>query len=243
MRSHRPRITAGARVLALALLAFFFAMPRSAGSSGAETPRGVSALMALAAEAPEIDPKVLRLALDAASCARSRGIGKGDTLTVIDYSRPSTEPRMWVFDLRRKRLLFEELVAHGAGSGGRVPTRFSNDPGSRASSLGLFLTGDTYKGRHGYSLRLHGLEPGINDLAYERNIVIHAAAYASEEFARRQGRLGLSWGCPALAPQVACRVIDHIKGGSLVFAYYPDDDWLRTSRMLGACPAYATARR
>jgi hypothetical protein len=240
MRLHHRRARARAIVPALVFLSCALAIPRPAGSSGAGTPRVASNLLGLAAEAPDLDANVLRLALDAAACARSQGIGEGDALTVIDYSRPSTEPRMWVFDLRRKRLLFEELVAHGSGSGGNVPTRFSNDPGSRASSLGLFVTGDTYEGRHGHSLRLHGLERGINDLAYARNVVIHAADYVSEEFGRRHGRLGLSWGCPALRPAVTWRVIDRIKGGSLVFAYYPDGDWLRASGLPRACPAYAS---
>jgi len=243
VRLHRSWTPSGSVLLAVLLLAVLFANPRPAGSAGAWSRPDHAAFTALSAGAPDLDPRVLRLALDAASCARSRGIGEGDTLTVIDYSRPSTEPRLWVLDLDGKRLLFEELVAHGAGSGGNVPTRFSNDPGSRASSLGLFLTGETYEGRNGYSLRLHGLEPGVNDLAYDRNIVIHGAGYVSEEFGRRHGRLGQSWGCPALSPRAACRVIDHIKGGSLLFAYYPDRDWLRNSRGPGACAAYADARR
>ncbi len=240
---HPARNRAGTVLLAFLLPAFSLAIPRAAGSSAATAGQSESALRVFQAQAPDLDPRVLRQALEAATCARSQGVGEGDTLTVIDYSRPSTQPRLWVLDLHRRRLLFEELVAHGSGSGGNVPTRFSNDLGSRQSSLGLFVTGDTYEGRHGYSLRLHGLEPGTNDRAYDRNIVIHAADYVSREFGRRNGRLGLSWGCPALRPEVACRVIDHIKGGSLLFAYYPDADWLRRSRAPGACPGYAAALR
>ena len=144
-------------------------------------------------------------------------------MTVIDYSLPSTAPRLWVLDLARHRVLFHELVAHGAGSGDNFATRFSNEPDSRQTSLGLFLTGGTYEGGNGYSLRLRGLEPGVNDLAAERNIVIHGAWYVSVEHASRYGRLGRSWGCPALPQEVAGTIIDTIKDGSFVFAYAAGD--------------------
>jgi hypothetical protein len=227
--THRSKILSTAVGLAILFQSTSLQAPPPAGAN-----TGGATLAPLLEQARDMDPKVLRLALDSASWAWGRGIGRDDTLTVIDYSKPSTEPRMWVFDLKRKRLIFEELVAHGKGSGGNVPTRFSNTLGSRQSSLGLFVTAETYQGQHGYSLRLQGLEPGINDLAYERNIVFHAADYVSEEFGRRYGRLGLSWGCPALRPRIAPRVIDLIKGGSLVFAYYPDTRWFRTSPVFRA---------
>jgi hypothetical protein len=197
----------------------------------------------VAAEWPEasrgaIDPQVLSLALDAASCAvRSRAVTDPATLTVIDYSRPSTEKRLWVYDLSRRTLLYEELVAHGQGSGGNLPTAFSNTPESRQSSLGLFVTEGTYVGQNGYSLRLNGLDRGFNDRARERAIVMHGAPYVSAAIASVQGRLGRSWGCPALREPVASEVIDRVKGGSLVFAYYPDETWLGTSRYLGGCAA------
>jgi hypothetical protein len=176
-----------------------------------------------AAFSPNLDglsPKVLRTALDAVSCARSRGIsGRRDRLTVIDYSRPSTEPRLWVLDLKQGKVLFHELVAHGAGSGDNYATQFSNTLDSRQTSLGLFLTESTYEGGNGYSLRLRGLDPGVNDLAEERNIVMHGAWYVSAQHAREHGRLGRSWGCPALPLEEARPVIDAVKGGSFVFAY------------------------
>ena len=116
-----------------------------------------------------LSPRALAAALDAVACARSRGVaGRGDLLTVIDYSLPSTAPRLWVLDLAHGRVLFHELVAHGAGSGDNYATRFSNAPDSRQTSLGLFLTGGTYEGGNGYSLKLNGLDPGVNDLAEER---------------------------------------------------------------------------
>jgi hypothetical protein len=189
-----------------------------------------------AAATRSIDAHVFRLALSAASCAmRSGAVADPATLTVIDYSRPSTERRLWVFDLRSHTLLFQELVAHGSGSGDNRATAFSNDPETHRTSLGLFRTAETYQGAHGYSLRLDGLEPGVNDRARERQIVIHGAAYVSDAFVRAQGRLGRSWGCPALSTMVAPRVIDRVKRGSLVFAYYPDQHWLASSRFLGGC--------
>jgi len=182
-------------------------------SSGA-----VSAVFARGADG--LSPKVLALALDAVSAARARGVsGQTDKLTIIDYSLPSTTPRLWVLDLARGRVLFHELVAHGAGSGDRYATRFSNVDSSRQTSLGLFLTAGTYEGKNGYSLRLKGLDEGINDRAESRAIVMHGAWYASAEHARQFGMLGRSWGCPALPLEDAKPVIDAIKGGSFIYSY------------------------
>ena len=183
-----------------------------------------------------IDRGVLQLALSAAACAvRSGDVTNLRTLTVIDYSLPSTEKRLWVFDLRERTLLYEELVAHGSGSGMDKATAFSNEPESHQSSLGLFRTDTSYVGRNGYSLRLRGLDEGFNDMAYERAIVMHGAPYVSEDTIRQQGRLGRSWGCPALRNGIAREVIDTVKGNGLVFAYYPDAKWLKSSKYLGDC--------
>ena len=185
-----------------------------------------------------LDRDVFDLALGAAACAvRSGSIRDLRTLTVIDYSRPSTEKRLWVFDLHARTLLFEELVAHGSGSGQNVATSFSNQPDTHQSSLGLFRTEDPYVGRNGYSLRLRGLDEGFNDRAYDRAIVMHGAPYVSDDAIRLQGRLGRSWGCPALREGVARKVIDTVKGDGLLFAYYPDQEWLRASKYLGDCAA------
>jgi hypothetical protein len=167
-----------------------------------------------------LSPTALTMALDAVACARGRGVaGRGDLLTLIDYSLPSTTPRLWVLDLARGRVLFHELVAHGAGSGDNYATRFSNAPDSRQTSLGLFLTGGTYEGGNGYSLKLNGLDRGVNDLAAERKIVMHGAWYVSADHAQQFGRLGRSWGCPALPAAIAHSVIDVIKDGTFVFSY------------------------
>lgn len=187
--------------------------------------------------AATIDPKVLKLAMQATACATQQGVvERPATLTVIDYSRPSTKPRLWVLDLATGKLLFEELVAHGQGSGADLATKFSDEPDSHQSSLGLFLTEETYTGKHGYSLRLQGLEAGVNSRARERAIVVHAAEYVSAATVSTLGRLGRSWGCPALGRDVARRVIDTIKAGSLIFSYYPDKTWLSGSKFLsGGC--------
>lgn len=159
---------------------------------------------------------------------------------MIDYSRPSTERRLWVFDLRDARLLYDEYVAHGKGSGENFASHFSNDDGSLQSSLGLFSTAETYDGGNGYSLRMDGLEPGINDRARERLLVMHGAWYVDPVVALKQGRLGRSYGCPALRPQVAREVIDTLKQGQLLFAYYPDRAWLAHSPLLD-CDATTAA--
>lgn len=185
-----------------------------------------------------IQPEVLDLALNAATCAvRAGKVSNPKTLTVIDYSRPSSQQRLWVVDLTTHELLYEELVAHGQGSGGNTATMFSNQPDTHRTSLGLFVTESTYVGKNGYSLRLNGLDEGINDKARERAIVMHGAPYVSEAYVRANGRLGRSWGCPAIRSDIARAMIDRVKGGGLVFAYYPDATWLKSSKFLGGCGA------
>jgi L,D-transpeptidase catalytic domain len=187
----------------------------------------------LVAAAPSANPKVLTLAARAAECARKQGLlGAFHHLAVIDYSLPSTQPRLWVFDVDRGRLLFKELVAHGRNTGDKLAEHFSNVEGSKMSSLGLFLATDTYYGNNGYSLRLRGLDSGFNDNALSRAIVMHGAPYVSEAIAARLGRLGRSWGCPAVRQEVARVMIDTLKDGALLFAYYPDRKWLNESPTL-----------
>jgi hypothetical protein len=165
-----------------------------------------------------------RAALEAAMRAYDRAEQAGlvahpGLLTLIDYTRPSLDRRLWVIDLRSGNVLFAERVAHGRGSGDNLATAFSNDDNSHMSSLGLFVTRDAYVGHNGYSLRLDGLDPGVNDHALERALVIHGAPYVSDGFAKQIGRLGRSWGCPAVRPEIAPSLIDTIKGGTVVFAY------------------------
>ena len=192
----------------------------------------------LAGLAPDLDRDVLRLALAARDGVRERGLAsRSELLTVIDYSKPSSEKRLWVLDLEREELLFHELVAHGKNTGDNLARSFSNRNESKQTSLGVFVTGDTYHGGNGYSLRLEGLEPGVNDLARPRAIVMHGAPYVSEEFAAQHGRIGRSWGCPAVSQQVAREMIDTLKGGSVIFSYYPDEQWLGGSTFLAAARA------
>jgi hypothetical protein len=205
---------------------------------------------ALARLAPDADPRVLSLALEARDCAAHElGQAPSPRLAVIDYSRASTVPRLWVFDLDQNKLLFREVVAHGQGSGENMASRFSNVDGTHASSLGLFRTADTYQGHNGYSLRMQGLEPGTNDAAMARAIVMHGAAYVNPQAAQKQGRLGRSWGCPALRPEVAKKVIDSLRNGQMIFGYYPDKKWLAHSpfidcknRSVAAAQTATTAR-
>lgn len=181
-------------------------------------------------QAPGLKAEVLRMALRATGCAAEQGLVKRkNLLTVIDYSLPSSQPRLFVFDLAAKKILFRELVAHGKNSGDNLAQFFSNSPGSLATSLGLFVTADPYVGSNGYSLRLKGLEEGVNDMAWERAIVMHGAPYVSRAAIRALGRIGRSWGCPAVRKEVARKMIDTLRGGSPIFAYYPDQDWLKQS--------------
>jgi len=167
---------------------------------------------------PGLAAGALALALRAYRRAQEGNlIGRG-RLTVIDYSLASTERRLFVIDPESGKVLFAERVAHGRGSGDLLASRFGNETQSHRSSLGVFRTAETYFGAHGYSLRLDGLDKGVNDQARKRDIVFHAADYATERFGREHGRLGRSFGCPALAPEVARAVIDEIRGGSIVVA-------------------------
>ncbi|CAG8864708.1 hypothetical protein PS726_04162 [Pseudomonas fluorescens] len=184
---------------------------------------------ALVKAAPGADAKVIALAVRATQCSRAQGVAPAQRLAVIDYSLPSTEQRLWVFDLKRRKLLFHELVAHGRNSGENMATLFSNRNESHATSLGLFRTQQSYRGQNGYSLRMEGLEPGFNDNAFDRAIVIHGAPYVSPVLARANGRIGRSLGCPAVRPAIAHRLIDSMKDGQLLFSYYPDQRWLKSS--------------
>lgn len=148
---------------------------------------------------------------------------------MIDYSLPSTAKRMWVIDPATGAVFFHELVAHGQGSGENRAERFGNVDSSHRTSLGVFRTAETYSGKHGHSLKLDGHDPGVNGNARGRAIVIHAADYVSERFVRAHGRLGRSHGCPALDPRIARRVIDEVKGGSILVSFGGDDAWIARS--------------
>ena len=220
--------------VASVLIGVFVCLIGAATAGPATSTAATGSLLNVAAtDRGGISADVLTLAVGAVSCAVNAGaIEKPKTLTVIDYSRPSTEQRLWVFDTATGQLLFKELVAHGRNTGENLATSFSDALNSRQSSLGLFVTGDTYVGSNGYSLRLDGLEPGFNAHARERAIVMHGAPYVNTAFAKQQGRIGRSWGCPALSEGIARNVIDTVRGGGVIFSYYPDSNWLHNSRFL-----------
>ena len=202
-------------------LAFCCAIARPASIPASPVSAVASEISAFRKLAPSLAPQALTQAFTALRRLQASGAHvRADVLTVIDYTKPSTERRMWVFDLAHPRVLFQELAAHGKNSGDNVATHFSNAPDSLMTSLGAFLTGDTYIGKHGLSLRLQGMEKGVNDKSMERAIVIHAADYVSDTLAKSKGRIGRSWGCPAVRPAIAHRLIDTLQGGSLVLAYY-----------------------
>jgi hypothetical protein len=197
------------------------AKPAIAGRASAGTIPQVGLEAALLAAAPTLRPEALHAALAAWTSLREHGELTLDYLSVIDYGLPSTAPRLWVFDLDTARLLYYERVAHGRNTGEDLATVFSNDDGSLMTSLGAFVTGDTYDGKNGYSLRLRGMDEGLNDHAEARAIVMHGAPYVSEEFIQRAGRLGRSWGCPAVRMEIARELIDLVKGQSLLYAWHP----------------------
>jgi hypothetical protein len=174
-----------------------------------------------AAAAAGLRPQVLHLALRAHERVVREGLTASPVLTVIDYSLPSRVRRLWVLDVRAGRVLARELVAHGRNTGADLARHFSNRVGSLQSSLGLFLTGRVYRGKHGVSLRLRGLDPRLNGRAEERAIVVHGADYVNQRTIATLGRLGRSQGCPALDRAAARRVIELIRDGTAVFAYHP----------------------
>jgi hypothetical protein len=146
-------------------------------------------------------------------------------IVIIDYSKPSTEKRFYVIDLEKKKLLHHCLVAHGKNTGENNAKYFSNEPRSLKSCLGFFKTAETYTGKHGYSLKLDGLEKGINDNSRKRAIVIHGADYVSKDFINKYGRLGRSWGCPALPKDLSKDIIDSISGGVCLYIFGESKDY------------------
>lgn len=221
----------------LAVLSLCFAASSIAAPSPLPSlPSMQSLTERLAHEAPRLSKAVLKKAMAAMDCAISGGLPGAERLAVIDFSRPSSEPRLWIFDLASQSLVLEELVAHGKNSGDNFATAFSNREGSHQSSIGLFRSQESYVGRHGYSLRMDGLEPGINDKARDRAIVIHGADYVDPDWIERHGRIGRSQGCPAVRQEVAGQVVDNLKGGQFVFSYYPDKAWLSSSAYLNCKP-------
>ncbi|MEP7098701.1 MAG: murein L,D-transpeptidase catalytic domain family protein [Dokdonella sp.] len=227
------------RLTVAALLAIGALAPVVACAGGSDN----SLRKQLAKSAPQANAQIIALALKARHCAIETGIAKPSSrLAIIDFTRPSTVARLWLFDLDHPSLVLSEPVAHGRESGGNFARSFSNVEGSAKSSLGLFKTSEAYTGNDGYALRMDGLEPGVNDNARLRNIVIHGAWYVDPQQALKQGRLGRSLGCPSVRMDVIHPVVDNLKQGQMLFAYYPDPDWLARSPLLH-CDESGAAQR
>ncbi len=159
-------------------------------------------------------------------------INNTDIITIIDFSKPSNQKRLYILDLATGEILFNTLVAHGRNTGLLYPTNFSNKSSSYESSLGFYVTLNTYTGNNGYSLKLQGCEKGFNDNALQRNIVLHGAAYVNESFIHQNGFLGRSYGCPAVPFELHQQIIDLIKNGSCLFIYNPNTKYVQRSAFI-----------
>lgn len=165
-------------------------------------------------------------------CARAYNLEQNNILTIIDYSLPSSEKRLWIYDLDKETLLFNTYVSHGINSGAHLTEYFSNRNNSKASSFGVFNTEKAYYGRHGLSLRLAGLDKSFNDNAARRSVVMHGGWYVEENFIKRYGRAGRSWGCPAVPTELTKPIIETIKDKSFLVVYYPNENWFAQSKFL-----------
>jgi hypothetical protein len=195
------------------------------------TGRFVLSLMADSSELPPLP--LLQTALAGYELLlEEQSVNRPEVITIIDFSLPSVKERLWVLDLIHGKVLFHCLVSHGRNSGELMAENFSNTPGSNASSPGFYTTGETYIGKHGLSLTLDGLEAGINDKARARAIVIHGADYVSADFIRNHGRLGRSFGCPAVPAELSKEIIQTIKGGSCLFIYVPKTSYTSNSHII-----------
>lgn len=174
----------------------------------------------------QLPEHVIEKALKAYDYANKNGqVKQKKLITIIDFNMASNTPRAFIYDMKQHKVIYKALVAQGKGSGeGAYATHFSNAPGSDASSLGVYLTGDSYNGKHGQSLRLNGLEKGINNNAYKRSVVIHGAWYVNKNFAQQHKRVGNSWGCFAFSPQDKDKIISLIGSHAVVFAYQSQED-------------------
>ena len=196
-------------------------------------PSAVSVYDSLRLNLEGLNRKAFELAQDGFEKLKKQGAVVNDNIiSIVDFSLPSTEKRLYVVDLKNYRVLYKTYVAHGRNSGTLMANSFSNSPSSYKSSLGFYKTLGTYNGKHGYSLRLEGLEKGINDNAYERAIVMHGADYVSPSYIPKLGFIGRSQGCPAVSTREATPIINTIKNGSCLFIYSPSDSYQQRSSVL-----------
>lgn len=197
---------------------------------GSAVSQSIEAILKQDEKAPSQD--VINVVDRVLSCAKKKEVTHNNILTIIDYSLPSTEKRLWVLDLQNEKLLYHTYVSHGIKSGSLDAEFFSNKPNSKTTSLGVYLTENSYEGRYGLAVKLQGLENGFNNNAYERFLVIHPAWYVTEDFINKYGRLGRSWGCPAIPYDLVEPIINTIKENSLLVVYYPSEKWLKKSKFL-----------
>ncbi|RYY18872.1 MAG: murein L,D-transpeptidase catalytic domain family protein [Chitinophagaceae bacterium] len=200
-------------------------------------PKAAMALMAiydsLHLDELGLNPKVFKMALKGMEKLKKMGRLTNDhILSIVDFSQPSVQKRLYVIDMENCVLLYNTLVAHGMKSGKEKALSFSNKPSSNKSSLGFYVTNRTYNGSNGYSLRLQGCEKGFNDNAARRAIVVHGADYVNEEYISSQGYIGRSQGCPALPPSLSKPLIDDIKDGTCLFIYHPNPVYLSKSKLV-----------
>jgi len=163
---------------------------------------------------------------------KAQGKIKNETLTIIDFSLSSTVKRLWVLDMTKFKVLFNTVVAHGKNTGGEFATKFSNTNNSNQSSLGFYITDNTYYGKNGLSLFLDGQEKGLNNNARKRYVVFHGAKYANADFVKRNGRLGRSLGCPAVPTAINTAIIKRIKNKSCLFIYHPSKSYKTKSKLI-----------
>ena len=182
-----------------------------------------------------LSKKVFSKALQAFKTAAKQGEMKYSVVSIADFTLHSSKKRLWTIDLKSKTVLFHTLVSHGKGSDtdhDGMLNSVSNVPQSKQSSVGLYKTAETYTGKHGYSLKMDGLEQGFNDNARERAIVIHGAKYTRDSFVQKHGKVGRSFGCPAVSDKISKQFIDTVKGGTLYWIYVDDSAWLAKSNFL-----------
>lgn len=196
-------------------------------------PSAVSVYDSLRLNVAGLNRKAFEFAQQGFEKLKEQGLILNDNIiSIIDFSLPSTEKRLYVVDLKNYQVLYKTYVAHGKNSGTVMANSFSNSPSSYKSSLGFYKTLGTYIGKHGYSLRLQGLEKGINDNAYERAIVMHGADYVNPSYIPKLGYIGRSQGCPAVSPKEAKPIINTIKNGSCLFIYSPNTSYQQHSPVL-----------
>jgi hypothetical protein len=190
-----------------------------------------------------LSKKAFTMALESMGKLLKTRTVRDDIISIADFTQPSVNKRLYVIDLSNYQLLFNTLVAHGHRSGTEYAESFSNRNSSNKSSLGMYITGETYEGSNGYSLKLIGTQKGVNDHALRRGIVLHGADYVSDQYAAGQGYIGRSWGCPAVPLDVCQPLIDEVKDGTCLYIYHPSLGYHKATAKSKKKPATAAKRK